>query len=118
MNKLFNFILKKAKRGLYYILYNLYIIIAVCFYVAFFIFSDMICTKYFFIEMLLFGAGVLLTYIYLKNNPDLLIDEMEQEEKQAEIEHNRKQRADAVLDWNITYEWAVLIDNRGGLHNE
>jgi hypothetical protein len=109
MIKLFNFLLEKAKSGLYYILYNIYTFIAVFFFLAFFIFIDLICTRYFYIEILLFAAGILFTHIQLKINPDLLIDEIDWEQEQAEIEEKRKCRATAVLDWNITYEWAVLL---------
>lgn len=109
MIKLFNFLFEKAKSGLYYILYNLNVFIAVSFFVAFFVFIDLLCTKYFYIEILFFAAGILFTYIQLKINPDLLIDEMDQEQEWAEAEKKRKRRAAAVLDWNKTYEWAVVL---------
>ena len=109
MIKLLNFLFGKIKSGLYYILYNLYVFIAVSFFIAFFVFVDMLCTKYFFIEIILFLLGILFTYLQLKTNPDLLIDEMDPEHLQAETEKERKRRMSAVLDWHKTYEWAVLL---------
>lgn len=111
MIKLLNFLFEKAKSGLYYILYNLYVFIAVSFFVAFFVFIDLLCTKYFYIEIIFFLLGVLFTYIQLKTNPDLLIDEMDSEQLQTEKVKERKRRMSAVLDWNKTYEWAVLLGN-------
>ena len=109
MIKLLNFLFGKIQSGLYYILYNLYVFIAVSFFIAFFVFIDLICTKYFLIEIIFFLLGILFTYIQIKTNPDLLIDEMEPEHLQTETEKERKRRMSAVLDWNKTYEWAVLL---------
>ena len=94
---------------MYYIGLNWAAFPALTCYILFFVFADLLFTKYFFVEILLFAAGIFFTYIQLKINPDLLIGEMDQEQVQVETEKERKRRADAVLDWNKTYEWAVLL---------
>ena len=101
--------MQKIKSIMYYMGLNWAAFPAVNCYILFFVFADLLFTKYFFVEILLFAAGIIFTYIQLKINPDLLIDEMDQKQVQAETEKERKRRASAVLDWNSTYEWAVLL---------
>ena len=98
--------MQKIKSIMYYIGLNWAAFPAVTCYILFFVFADLLFTKYFFVEILLFAAGIFFTYIQFKINPDLLTNVTECKQPDVEKAVNRSA---AVLDWNITYEWAVLL---------
>lgn len=97
------------KAALNYIRLNWAGFLATLCFLFFFAFADLLVSDKCYISYIALLLGSVFCYIWFKSNPNVIIDKEERAQEQAEIEEKRKSRAAAVLDWNITYEWAVLL---------